>query len=74
MKTALVIKTEMMLKPDVMDRYQKIFAEQLKTGVVVIPAFFKAELLNVPTDVEVIIEAGEEGHEFLDKHLIIKGE
>lgn len=61
MKHALVIKTDMMLKPDVMDRYQKLFAEQLKTGVVIIPAFFKAELLNVPTDVEVVIESAKEG-------------
>jgi hypothetical protein len=57
MDTALVIKTDMMLKDDVLNHYQKIFAEQLKTGLVLIPAFFKAELLNVPTDVEVIVEA-----------------
>jgi hypothetical protein len=49
----------MMLKDNVMAHYQKIFAEQLKAGVVLIPAFFKAELLNVPTDVEVIVEAAE---------------
>lgn len=57
MKQALVIKTDMMLKEDMLNHYQKIFAEQLKTGVVIIPAFFKAELLNVPTDIEVIVEA-----------------
>lgn len=57
MKHALVIKTDVMLKQDVLDKYQKIFAEQLKTGVVLIPAFFEAELLNVPTDVEVFIES-----------------
>ena len=60
MKQALIIKTDMMLKPNVMDFYQKQFTEQLKSGVVVIPAFFKAELINVPTDVEVIIEANAE--------------
>ena len=60
MKHALVIKTDMMLHPDMLDHYQRIFAEQLKTGVVIIPAFFEAELLNVPTDVEVIVK-GKEG-------------
>ena len=71
MKQALVIKTDMMLKPDIMDRYQKIFAEQLKTGVVIIPDYFNAELVNVPTDVEVVIEAKDE-NSFLNKQLHIK--
>lgn len=57
MKHALVIKTDMMLKQETMAHYQKIFAEQLKTGVVLIPAFFNAELLNVPIDVDVFIES-----------------
>ena len=60
MKHALVIKTDMILRPEVMKFYHDKFVEQLKTGVVVIPKFFNAELLNVPTDVEVIITAGEE--------------
>lgn len=66
MKQALVIKTDMMLKPDILAMYQKKFAEQLKTGVVIIPAYFNAELLNVPTDVEVIVEAENEDS-FLNK-------
>ena len=70
MKQALVIKTDMLLKPDIMAQYQKIFVEQLKTGVVVIPAYFNAELVNVPTDVEVIVEAGDEDS-FLNKELHI---
>ena len=57
MKHALVIKTETIFSKEVMDHYQKLFAEQLKTGVVLIPAFFKAELLNVPTDAEVIVKS-----------------
>jgi hypothetical protein len=71
MKHALVIKTDMMLKPDILARYQKKFAEQLKTGVVIIPPYFNAELLNVPTDVEVIVEAAPEA-EFLNKKFHIK--
>lgn len=57
MKYALVIKTDMMLRQDMLAQYQKAFAEQLKTGVVLIPAFFNAELVNVPTDIEVIVES-----------------
>lgn len=71
MKQALVIKTDMMLKPDILAMYQKNFAEQLKTGVVVIPAYFNAELLNVPTDVEVIVEAEKEDS-FLNKIFHVK--
>jgi hypothetical protein len=72
MKQALVIKTEMLLKADMMKHYQNLFAEQLKTGVVIIPAYFQAELLNVPTDVEVIVQAGPDEHEFLKKHIVTK--
>lgn len=61
MKHALVIKTDAMIKPDVLKFYHDAFVKQLKTGVVIIPAFFNAELLNVPVDVEVIVEAAKEG-------------
>jgi hypothetical protein len=56
-----------------MDKYQKMFAEQLKTGVVLIPAYFNAVLVNVPKDIEVVIEAGRDDS-FLDKEFHIKGE
>lgn len=72
MKQALIIKTDMMLRDDVMAMYQKIFSDQLKTGVVLIPAYFNAVLVNVPTDVEVIIESSSEP-DFLDKRLNLKG-
>ena len=70
MDKALVIKTEMMLSLDVLKKYQKAFAEQLKTGVVLIPAYFDAELINVPRDVEVIIMPAEDKG-FLDKEFHI---
>ena len=73
MKQALVIKTDALLPNEIIAKYQKLFTEQLKTGVVIIPAFFQAELINVPTDVEVVIETGTE-HEFLEKRLNIKKE
>ena len=71
MKHALVIKTNMTLKQDTIDQYQKIFADQLKTGVVLIPNCFDAELLNVPTDAEVTVEAATQ-EEFFDKYLEVK--
>ena len=61
MKQALIIKTEAILSQETLAHYQKVFTEQLKTGVVLIPAYFKAELLNVPTDVEVIVESNSKG-------------
>lgn len=71
MKHALVIKTSMMLKQDTIDKYQKIFANQLKNGVVIIPSCFEVELLNVPTDATVVVEAATQ-EEFFEKYL--KGE
>lgn len=69
MKHALILKTEMLLPAEQLKRLHDMFAEQLKTGVVIIPPYFKAELLNVPTDVEVIIESATPDHrsEFLEK-------
>lgn len=73
MNQALVIKTDMLLKDETMHKYQNLFAEQLKTGVVLIPAYFNAVLVNVPKDVEVVIEAGRDDS-FLDKEFHLKGE
>ena len=72
MEQALVIKTDVLLKDETINKYQKLFAEQLKTGVVLIPAYFNAVLLNVPKDAEVIIEAGRDDS-FLDKRFHIEG-
>lgn len=67
MKDVLVIKTEVMLTRDTMAYYQQLFAEQLKTGVVLIPALFKAEILSCPDDVEVIVESASPSSVFLEK-------
>ena len=63
MHDVLIIKTNMLLKQDVLDKYQKLFTEQVKSGVVVIPAYFEAELINVPDDIEVIVKAEDEMEE-----------
>jgi hypothetical protein len=73
MNQALIIKTDVRMTTETMHNYQKLFAEQLKTGVVLIPAYFDAVLVNVPTDVEVVIEAGRDDS-FLDKEFHVKGE
>lgn len=71
MNQALVIKTDVHMTTETMRRFHQIFAEQLKTGVVLIPAYFNAVLVNVPNDVEVVIEAGRDDS-FLDKEFHIK--
>lgn len=63
MHDVLIIKTNMLLKQDVLDKYQKLFTEQVKSGVVVIPAYFEAELINVPDDIKVIVKAEDEMEE-----------
>ena len=56
-KSVLVIKTDILLSRDTMARLYEQFVEQVKTGVVIIPPYFEAEILQVPENVEVRIEA-----------------
>ena len=56
MKDVLIIKTESMFSSDTLHKIQLGFVEQLKSGVVIIPPYFDAELIKVPNDVEVIIQ------------------
>ena len=56
MKDVLIIKTESMFSSDTLHKIQLDFVEQLKSGVVIIPPYFDAELIKVPDDVEVIIQ------------------
>lgn len=64
MKDVLVIKTTSLMPKDALAMYHRMFVEQLKSGVVIIPPYFHAELINVPENVEVIIESAPT-HEFL---------
>ena len=70
MKDVLIIKTEALMPRNTLKELQQDFANQLKSGVVIIPPYFEAELLNVPDDVEVIIQSSEEP-EFISKKLNI---
>lgn len=56
MKDVLIIKTESMFSSDTLHKIQLDFVEQLKSGVVIIPPYFDAELIKVPDNVEVIIQ------------------
>ena len=59
MKDVLIIKTESMLSSDTLHKIQLDFVEQLKSGVVIIPPYFDAELIKVPDNIEVIIQGKE---------------
>lgn len=56
MKDVLIIKTESMFSSDTLHKIQLDFVEQLKSGVVIIPPYFDAELIKVPDNVEIIIQ------------------
>lgn len=56
MKDILIIRPDILLKPSTMHDIREGIKEQIKEGVVVLPAYLKAELINVPDDIEVITE------------------
>ena len=56
MKDVLIIKIESMFSSDTLRKIQLDFVEQVKSGVVIIPPYFDAELIKVPDNVEVIIQ------------------
>lgn len=56
MKDVLIIKTKSMFSSDTLRKIQLDFVKQLKSGVVIIPQYFDAELIKVPDNVEVIIQ------------------
>lgn len=59
MKDVLIIKTHLLMKPDAIKKLRESILKQIESGVVVIPAYYDAELINVPDDVEVIIDETE---------------
>lgn len=59
MKDVLIIKTKSMFSSDMLRKIQLDFVKQLKSGVVIIPQYFDAELIKVPDNVEVIIQGKE---------------
>lgn len=75
MSEVLVIKTTALLPKDTLKHLQTTFAEQVKTGVVIIPPYFDAEIINCPDDVEVVVQSGSvEESTFLNKEFNVKKE
>ena len=64
MKDILIIKTEALIPKEKMKELHTDFVEQLKTGVVIIPAYFEAKLIHTPDDIEVIVKC-EEKRDFI---------
>ena len=60
MKDTLIIKTEALIPKEKMKELHTDFVEQLKTGVVIIPAYFEAKLIHTPDNIEVIVRSEEE--------------
>ena len=58
MKNVLLIKTASLIPTDKLMQLHDNFVKQLESGVVIIPAYFDAELLNVPDGIEVVVESG----------------
>ena len=58
MKNVLLIKTASLIPTDKLMQIHDDFVKQLESGVVIIPAYFDAELLNVPDGIEVIVASG----------------
>lgn len=56
MKDTLIIKTEALIPKEKMKELHTDFVEQLKTGVVIIPAYFEVKSIHTPDDIEVIVE------------------
>ena len=60
MKDVLIIKTKMCMSKDKLKEVHDNIVNQLKSGVVIIPAYFDAKILNAPENIEVIVESKEE--------------
>lgn len=56
MKEVLIIKTNCTLKRERAVQIRENIVEQVKQGVVILPNWLEAELINVPDDVEVWID------------------
>lgn len=59
MKNILLIKTNLFIPTDALMQFHDNFVKQVESGVVIIPVYFDAELLNVPDGIEVVAESGQ---------------
>lgn len=56
MRDVLLIKLNAFLKKDTINKLHDEFVEQIKSGVVISPALLEAEVINIPKDVEIVIQ------------------
>ena len=59
MKNILLIKTNLFIPTDKLMKFHDNFVKQVESGVVIIPVYIDAELLNVPDGIEVVAESGQ---------------
>lgn len=52
----LLIKSKAFMPTAKLMQFRDNFVKQLESGVVVIPAYFDAEVINVPDGIEAIVE------------------
>ena len=69
MKDVLLIKLNAFLKKDTINKLHDEFVEQIKSGVVIIPALLEAEVINIPKDVEIVIQPKGKEATFMVKKL-----
>lgn len=60
MKDVLIIRSNALFRQEHLENHRKDIMEQIKSGVVLLPAYLEAELINVPDDIEVIMEGPNE--------------
>ena len=64
-KDILLIKANTLLPKETLKQLHDDFVEQIKSRVVIIPAYFDCEMLKVPDNVEVIIQTKDEEEQVL---------
>ena len=53
---ALIIQMGMIVQPSHLKKIRDNIAEQIKSGVVIIPAYAKAKVINIPDGIQVIVK------------------
>lgn len=65
----LLIKSKAYIPADKLMKFHDNFVKQVESGVVVIPEYFDAEIINVPDEIEVVVESGSVS-DFMSKNLM----
>ena len=57
LKDVLVVTVDMMLRPKDISRIRDSIHQQIKDGVVILPSYCEAKIINCPENIEVRIES-----------------